>query len=238
MLVPRGHQTAEPNVTSCDSKYPTLRMLDTTTFQWQTRFPLKDPTYQVPQAVIDVVGGGPNGGAKPVSTWGSTIGDNVPLFSKTIPRYDPQHPPLPSRAEKNEGAKANTTEGSAISLASPSGFPHVRGALAGVVIGGVIGGGMIGFALYFLFFRKRRRLTILKDQQRSSNKPELSPNSTRPAVATQWFRPRGFEGDDPSTMLPREMAGRNSRVEAPSTLHRTIEAPSRYTHDFFRELDS
>lgn len=53
---------------SCDSNLPALKMLDLTTFEWQTQYPLQDTTYKLPQAVIDIVGGDPDGGAKPAST--------------------------------------------------------------------------------------------------------------------------------------------------------------------------
>ena len=53
----------------CDNRNSSLKMLDLTTFEWQTQFLLADPIYRAPQPVIDVVGGGPNGGARPASWW-------------------------------------------------------------------------------------------------------------------------------------------------------------------------
>jgi hypothetical protein len=54
--------TESPNgnwvqVTGCNTSVPAIRVLDTTTFTWQKQFSSSASTYQVPQPVIDVIGG-------------------------------------------------------------------------------------------------------------------------------------------------------------------------------------
>ena len=60
MIVLGGNITSGPNrinTESCNTSWPALRVLDTTTFVWQTQF---DPTlidYAVPDQVYSIIGG-------------------------------------------------------------------------------------------------------------------------------------------------------------------------------------
>ena len=220
MLVLGGKNVLNINEPTCDTAYPPLRMLDMTTFQWQTQFPLKDTTYRIPQAVIDVVGGGYNGGAKPASSWQQTLGDNVALFSKTITKYDPDHPP-----QNVVGNEAKPNNGAASYSNAPSNSRHRKGVIAGAVVGGVVGLGFLGATIYFLIVRTRQRDVKFENREPSWHKPELARGSVKPSAAILPFRSHEVEGDDPVKMLPREMDGANFRLEAPSLQSRRGEAP-------------
>ena len=227
MLVLGGKNALFYNRTTCDTSYPTLRMLDMTNFQWQTQFPLQETTYQVPQAVIDVVGGGSKGGAKPASSWQQTLGDNVALFSKTIPRYDPDNPP--QNVVSNEAKPSN---GAASYSNAPSSSRHRKEETVGAVVGGLFGIGFVGAMIYFLIVRKRHRSVGFEDQDQLWHKPELARGSVKFSAARPGFRTYEVEGDDPVKMLPREMDGGNFRLEAPSLQSREGEV----SHELSEEV--
>lgn len=216
MLVLGGRNQLNLDQTTCDTNYPALRMFDMTTFQWQTQFPLQETTYRVPQAVIDVVGGGPNGGAKQASSWQQTLGANLALFNKTIRKYDPDHPPR--NAVSPEGTPTNGTVSSSnapsISQHTPN-SPHRKGEIAGTVVGGVIGICFVGATLYFLIVRKRRGGVRFGDRQQAWHKPELAPECAKPSAARLRHGVYELDGDDLLKTVPREIDGR-SLVEEPS----------------------
>ncbi|KAL9621180.1 MAG: hypothetical protein Q9160_004312 [Pyrenula sp. 1 TL-2023] len=220
--------TDNPNKT-CSDTFSPLRMLDLTTQQWQKEWPLKDTAFQVPQAVIDVVGGGPAGGAKPASTWQQTLGDNVALFSETIPRYDPLHPTQNPADGKNSSTTAENNPAATTtpnpSAPDSSGISH--GALAGAVVGGVAGLALIIGALYLLISRSQRRQKAhSKNTQPPWSKPELETTEAAkvpPPVTTRFgFSPREklVEG---GSHQARELDGQSVRAraeaEAPTVLH-------------------
>ena len=45
------------NNVTCNTSWPTLRMLDTTTFEWQTTFNPTASAYAVPDQVYSIIGG-------------------------------------------------------------------------------------------------------------------------------------------------------------------------------------
>ena len=56
MIVLGGHVTIDYNDSSCNTSYPPLRVLDTSSYVWKTMF---DPSieYRVPDIVTNVIGG-------------------------------------------------------------------------------------------------------------------------------------------------------------------------------------
>lgn len=189
-----------------------LRMLDLTTFQWQTEWPLKNTTYQVPQAVIDIVGGGPSGGAKPANTWQQALGDHVSLFSKTIPRYDPDHPP-----QKNVSTNASPENGAATTLSShpDAGPSEMKGAITGAVVGGVAGLTLISVVV-FLVLRRRRSGRRREVEGEPWHKPELGTEREKPTLAIRrgWNRRHEMDCQLPAAFQFKEMDGQD-RVELP-----------------------
>ena len=198
---------------TCNSTFSPLRMLDLTTLQWQTQWPLKDTTYLVPQPVIDVVGGGSGGGAKQANTWQQTLGDNVALFSKTVPRYDPERPP-----QNN----FETTDDAGIAVPTSSGNPDSgvsKGAVAGAVVGGVAGLALIVAVISFLilWLRRSQRSYDARGQLWQKSELETETESEKPSLATRLGLNKRHEiGDhDPAKLQLREMDGQSARVEAP-----------------------
>ena len=60
MIVLGGNITSGPkaiNTESCNTSWPALRVLDTTTFVWQTQFNLTPSDYAVPDQVYSIIGG-------------------------------------------------------------------------------------------------------------------------------------------------------------------------------------
>ena len=55
------HEDSQNNVT-CDTSHPAIRILDTTTFEWQRDFNPEPESYMVPDEVFNVIGGRSVGG--------------------------------------------------------------------------------------------------------------------------------------------------------------------------------
>ncbi|KAI4209659.1 MAG: hypothetical protein LQ351_007413 [Letrouitia transgressa] len=154
MFVVGGRNTMDVNESSlsCANGYAALLMLDTSTFQWQTHYPLQDTAYKVPKQVINIIGGNQQGRARVASSYSSTLGPYTTLFSRTIPRYDPD-----SRPKKDFNTSASAPQ-SAIphSTSSLSG-----GAIIGAAVGGALGALLLGGAAWFTishFTRRRQKM--------------------------------------------------------------------------------
>ena len=138
------------NASACDQLYPAIKLLDTTTFEWQTEFPLANTTYAVPKQVSDVIGGGPNGGATMLAPPGnfqnSTIAE---IFSKRLARYNSSNP------DTSGVGKVST-----VTTSSNAGSTHRSSNRSGAIAGGVIGGiatfALIGATLYFCLLKRKR----------------------------------------------------------------------------------
>lgn len=210
---------------NCTSDFSPLRMLDLSTYQWQANWPLRNTTYEVPKVITDIVGGGPAGGAKAASTWQSALGANVPLFSKTVPRYDIKHPVIRNAnltAVSSTSSTAATTQTNSASSTLPSasrsssgGGGLSGGAVAGIVLGSVAGAIGIPTALLFLIFCRRRS---------SSAHPRGASSQTSPGSA-------GSPYDKPELMNPE-----NSQ-RGPFWWTKMHEMPAQRTPMTGRELD-
>ena len=172
MLVVGGKSQLDANTSNinCTDGYSAVRLLDTTTFQWQDQYPLADTTYQVPQAVIDVIGGSPTGGAKTASAFSQTLGDNLAIFSKTIPHYDPDHPP-------QNAPKAASSTGPTSSPSSSSSSGTSSGTIAGAAVGGVVGAAVLLGAAGLFYFRRRRQNRNRQPSGQYQDSQELDPGT-------------------------------------------------------------
>ncbi|KAL8742802.1 MAG: hypothetical protein Q9190_004769 [Brigantiaea leucoxantha] len=197
----------------CTGDQPSLRVLDTTTFHWQTRFPI-NKSYQVPQAVFDVVGGGPNGGARQASSWRETLGDKMVLFNKTIPKYEP--PIIKRDTDQPNGNSTVSPQPTSppVSTNPPisTGKPK-KGVIAGAAVGAVTGTLLIGATAFFIKNRRRRARREEKDEQEDWHKPELENSAKQMAEI------------DGSERVHEELDGRPVRVEVPGAEH-ACEAPA------------
>ncbi|KAL9630730.1 MAG: hypothetical protein Q9164_006270, partial [Protoblastenia rupestris] len=81
-------QDVAQNNETCNPLHPVIRILDTTTFEWQTDFiPMPEP-YVVPKAVIDVIGGSTLGEATMISPVGGFQDSTLDkIFKRSVPRY-------------------------------------------------------------------------------------------------------------------------------------------------------
>lgn len=213
MIVVGGRNVDDFKQFSCDPRYSQIKLLDTSTFQWQTQYPLKNTTYQVPKIVTDIIGGGPDGGAKPASAWAQTLGDTVNLFSKTIPKYNP--PQMKILDSSNRTSGSNTTPGS---TQDSSGSTLGPGIISGIVVG--TAGGMIimGVAVYLIMAKRRRhRRQETEAVEADWQKPELSSgHSSKPSAGIPQSSMVEAEGDDPVKLIPKELTA-HCRSELPST---------------------
>ncbi len=183
---------------TCNSSFPPLRMLDLTSLTWQTQFPLPNATYEVPQSVYNVIGGGPNGGATMTAPSGGFNSTNSKIsakeiFSKRVPVYDPRNPstrPLEASQNTNTSssgspALSNSTSQTGQSSSKPTSpaSSTPTGAIAGGVVGGVVGAALVAFAFALRWSRHRRRQ---KQPNSDWQKAELSAQS----AAAPWARTR------------------------------------------------
>ena len=235
------------NTSSCNESYPAIKLLDTTTFEWKNQFPLPDPIYQVPQPVINVVGGNARGGGKPARAW--QTGTNAELFGSTIARYDPTHPTSTTTSTSSTGSGRS---GGGSWYSEPDRSPS-----AGEISGGVIGGALIigiAFWLFIKAFYKRGKDGATRYQKYKAakqarggdqgtvvegegwQKPELAAEGegqhrsaawapTRPSHATHEADGQAAQG-----LMPQELGGRE-RLEMEA--QRGVEVPG---SDAVREL--
>ena len=222
MLVVGGRSTSNATTNHCEPDYPYIRLLDTTTFEWQTQYPLKNSTYEVPKIVTNVIGGGGTGGARPASAWQDTLGDKVDLFSKILPKYIP--PIQAARPSPNSTATAPYTRSDSRS-----------GTRTHVIIGAVLGSvgvPLVAAATTYLFIIKRRQSHRQKEATEADHQPwykaELSSGQTSRPWAKVWQIGRAeAEESNPRDVLPKEM----------EAVCRS-ELPAIYPEEVFHELDA
>ena len=199
---------------NCDKYYPPIKMLDTSTYTWQTQFPLPNSTYEVPKQVYSVIGGGPDGGATmtgPDGGFNATAGKTpasaiAALFSKRVPRYN---------AATGSSASPSTIDPtqSNVSRINLPKKPNT-GLIVGVTLGS-IGLVLSVLGLSFLAWRRRKARLQAVSMHPDWIKAELPDDSPFPNWAKQ--RPAGFRshemyGDDLETTKPKELMAHDIRV--------------------------
>ena len=231
MLVLGGRQNFNDTGISCPNRYPAIRLLDTSTFTWQKNFPVSDTKYTVPQAIIDVIGGSPTGGAKSASVFSQTLGNHQTLFSKTIPRYDPDNPPKVSPTSPTLATTASPSAGSSSSTSATTSSTHLSGgAIAGIVIGALAGIALLGVAIWFLLlpFLRRRKLhrqnNGLRDQEWQQ---QQQPNTMRTEDDPNGYFASEMDGKGSPERKVSEIGGGKERVEAADgTPRKVFEMPA------------
>ena len=220
MFVFGGRGGQDPN---CTSTFSTFRALDLTTFEWQRQWPLKNTTYEVPQAVIDVVGGSSSGGAKPPETWQQTLGDNLAFFKQTVPRYNPENPPQRSSSTTNINGAGTTSPTATNTPSQKSNSGISNGAIAGAVIGGIAGLILVLAVIFFVFRARRRRQANPPPEWQKAELGAENPKNPS-LLARLGFATRH---ELPANQAPvQEMEGQgNMMVEAPSGKPRRDEGP-------------
>ncbi|KAI9814237.1 MAG: hypothetical protein M1827_003403 [Pycnora praestabilis] len=148
-----GDQTTQlVNQQSCDPSYPAIRVLDTSTFTFQTEFNPMPPAYVVPDLVSAAIGGGASGGATaktPNGGWNNTQLEQI--FSQTIKAVNVT---TDSKGGSDSTASSQTSSSSSSNQSSGSS----TGAIVGGVVGGVAGAAIAVGLYLFLRSRKQKRL--------------------------------------------------------------------------------
>lgn len=213
MLVIGGKDKLDEPHIPCKNNYSALRMLDTTTFQWQTHYPLQDTMYEVPQPVIDIIGGNSSGNARPASFFSKTLGQHTALFNKIVPRYDPDNPP------KKTVETSLSVMPSATKAVDPSSSPSLSpGAIVGVVLSGLIGAALFGSTVWFFLIsyirrRQKARRDISHKERQQWQKPELPPTAQNGPLQIHGVFEIG--GETSRNLGPSEIDTARERLEAP-----------------------
>ncbi|TGJ83454.1 hypothetical protein E0Z10_g5283 [Xylaria hypoxylon] len=204
----------------CNPQYPPIKVLDTSTYIWQTEFnPIL--TYSVPEVVTNVIGGDSSGGAsltEPELGWETDDLRNI--FSQTVirdtyvpperssqnnasdPATDPITDPIPDPitdpkdpSDPNEDKTNDVLNSSSLTT----------GAIAGIVVGAVAALAGV-FAAVFLCCRRRKYQAA--DQSADQATPSVSSFTSIPLVK-RWHKP---ELD--ATVTPRyELSTENNVYE-------------------------
>ena len=219
MIVLGGDFTdaSQNTIGGCNLEYPPIKLLDTSTFTWQTQYPLVNATYEVPQLVYNVIGGGPHGKATlqaPPGGFRATIGNTAAsaIFSKRVPRT--KEIVTEDWADWQKSLKNSTTNSTTISHEK---MPSHNTTHTAAIVGGVIGGVslILGLSGAFILFRRRRVARTQAETETAGGewnwqKAELPDGPSSPGWAEE--RPGGYRthemfGDDPDALKPRELLG-------------------------------
>ena len=197
MFVLGGDRT---NEVKCDASTPPIRLLDTSTFNFQSSYPTPNATYKIPPQVYNVIGGDANGGATKKVPEGSFTSTNktisiTAIFSKRVARSDHSSGTLASNTDTTSSA-GSSPSGSAGQTAAPK--SNHKGAIAGSVVGGIVGLTLITAAATYLWRKQRQRSTP------EWQKPELSAEERGPSLAEP--KPAGYKSQElpgEDTEIPR-----------------------------------
>ncbi len=142
---------------TCNTSYPAIRLLDTTTFMWLSQYSSASEPYSVPQTVYEVIGGSASGGAtmkEPSGGFNST--SLTQIFSERVARY----PPFSISSSTTPTRPASDT------LMTSSNPPAnaVSRPLIGAAVGGAVGGLLLFAASVgvIIYLRKRRQRLPLR----------------------------------------------------------------------------
>ncbi|KAG8530197.1 uncharacterized protein KY384_004697 [Bacidia gigantensis] len=198
MFVMGGYDNALINLT-CSNNLPFMRVFDATTLNWVPQFDPDAAPYQVPKAVYDIIGGGPEGGARPASAWNQTLGNDSDYFKwGTFKRYNVPNITHVKASAVNE----------APSPKSPTPSSKTPGKIvAAISVGSVVGATIISALVFITIKFWRRRATAREvGEQNEYRKAELAGRLV-PQV-------QSIEVHGDSTM--KELEGTNHVAEAPA----------------------
>ena len=210
MIVLGGDQSdaGGNTVGGCNVQYPPLKLLDTSTYSWQTTFPLANSTYEVPAQVYKIIGGDGSGSATltaPAGGFNATIGNTAAsaIFSKRVAKSQTS-----SLKNSLQSTSASTTNSSIPPVAASASATNLTGAIVGAVLGALVL--IVGLAILLIILQRRRKATKVQTENASKwHKAELPNWPTSPRLVSQ--RPGGFktheiDGDYAETLKPKELA--------------------------------
>ena len=177
------------NSNACDRKYPAIRALDLSTFEFLETWKGSPEPYYVPDVVTRVIGGDGKGGAKMTQPEGgfndSALTD---VFSKVVPRYA-----LPITKTSSVSSGSGTTNPSAPNEETKK---LSSGAVAGIALGALAGvGALAALALLYLRRVKQKRKTgaLMDDVDHSNDKKHesvISNGATQPDLENrEYYKP-------------------------------------------------
>ena len=243
MIVLGGDFTdaSENVVAGCNPDYPAIRLLDLSTYDWQTQYPLSNSTYEVPAQVYKVIGGGPNGGATlqtPAGGFNATIGNSAAssIFAKRVLRSKATL----AQKEELQSVKKNSTNPATPtppSIAVPASHSaDLTAALVGAIVGGIAL--ILGLSAAFLLFRRREMVKNQSEKGLTWQKAELPDQPPSPTWAEKrpgGFRTHEMSGDDPEALKPTELCG-DWEISTPHKLQDS--APHRNKSDVSNSFSS
>ncbi|KAI8944594.1 hypothetical protein F4801DRAFT_585271 [Xylaria longipes] len=189
---------------TCNQAYPPVKVLDTSTYTWQTEFNPK-LTYSVPGVVSGVIGGDSSGGAQvtePELGWESE--DLVDIFNRTVVRDtyippgrsvpatsevpsdpanppDPPDPPVPGSSSNPETPSNSEDPSDSNKDQNSNGLNN--GAIAGIAVGGFAAIAGSAGILWAVFSRRSSRGG---EKQAPDEGP---PSVTHVSLVKRWHKP-------------------------------------------------
>ncbi|KAI0875671.1 hypothetical protein GGS24DRAFT_489139 [Hypoxylon argillaceum] len=171
---------------TCNPAYPPVKVLDTSTYVWQTEFK-PNVAYSVPEVVTAVIGGGSSGGAQltqPELAWES---DSLAyIFSQTVSRdtYVPpgrSNPTISTDPDNSPGSGGNSSDSG--SSGKGQGGALTTSATAGIAVGAFAALAALAgiFSAVFFFRRNRRKEKKVVDQ--------ATPSVTIIPMFKRWHKP-------------------------------------------------
>ncbi|KAI3342466.1 hypothetical protein F4824DRAFT_446233 [Ustulina deusta] len=179
----------------CNPEYPPIKVLDTSTYTWQTEF---NPslTYSVPGVVTAVIGGDSCGGAtleEPELGWESE--DLAQIFGQTVVR-DTYIPPgrssqkdPPNSSDSVPSVPSKTNDPSDLNKETPdNGQDNVSigtDAIAGIAVGAVVVVASVSAAVFFCCWRRKSQVA---DEATTPSTPSV-PSVTTTQRVKRWHKP-------------------------------------------------
>lgn len=152
---------------TCNTAYPPIKVLDTSTYIWQTEFN-PSSTYSVPVVVSAVIGGGSSGGAQltaPENGWDSQA--LVDIFNQTIMRdtYTPpgrQNPMTATSPEAPSNSHGDSSDGGNPDESTPAKDKYNNDITTGAIVGIAIGAAAVTAGIFsvLVFCRRGRKKEI------------------------------------------------------------------------------
>ncbi|KAL8802963.1 MAG: hypothetical protein Q9182_003451 [Xanthomendoza sp. 2 TL-2023] len=163
----------------CDTTYSPIRLLDTSSYSWQTQFIPNGIEYKVPPVVIDVIGGDASGSStltSPQRGWNDPL--LADIFSRRLPRVSTFRA---TSTSKIDTASPTARPSASIQSSTPGTPPEIHKGNMKAIVGGVIAGVVtviVGLAWYILHKRQQRR-------SRNFQVVHLKPE---PDASTTWHK--------------------------------------------------
>ena len=188
-------------VGGCQSQYPPLKLLDTSTYTWQTTFPIANSTYEVPSQVYNIIGGDGSGSSSmhaPGSGFNATIGGTAAsaIFSKRIAKYR-------TLLEANPSQTSTTPS----PTPSPSGGVST-GAIVGAVLGSLVFIAGLILLLILLQRRKKAQRIVQLENPPKWQETELHDWSSSSGLVTRKsraFQTHEVSADNTEALKPKEL---------------------------------